>query len=258
MVAAGRAAHPRPGGHGRSARAVAGPARRDRRADHGDGPDRAGRQPHLRHRTRPARAAEVRSGTADGADGRTAAAARASSSSSPAMRSVNRSRPHTVWATRLRRCAPSAAGRWVSAGVGVLHRRMERAPRRQQPGYSWLAFGSGVSLALWLLLTGLLALYVVASGSFGSTYGPLTGNLRPAAVGEPVVGRIVPRGRVRRTARGGSRGRAGTDVGRPAGCTARRDRSGGLAGANQLEDRDDAVGALLVFGEPGARSLTIS
>ena len=52
---------------------------------------------------------------------------------------------------------------------------LQRAPRRQQPGYSWLAFGSGVSLALWLLLTGLLALYVVKSGSFGSTYGPLTG-----------------------------------------------------------------------------------
>jgi YihY family inner membrane protein len=52
---------------------------------------------------------------------------------------------------------------------------LERAPRRRQPGYSWLAFGSGVSLALWLLLTGLLALYVVKSGSFGTTYGPLTG-----------------------------------------------------------------------------------
>jgi YihY family inner membrane protein len=52
---------------------------------------------------------------------------------------------------------------------------LERAPRRRQPGYSWLAFGSGVSLALWLLLTGLLALYVVKSASFGSTYGPLTG-----------------------------------------------------------------------------------
>jgi uncharacterized BrkB/YihY/UPF0761 family membrane protein len=38
-----------------------------------------------------------------------------------------------------------------------------------------LAFGSGVSLALWLLHTGLLALYVVKSGSFGTTYGPLTG-----------------------------------------------------------------------------------
>ncbi len=50
-----------------------------------------------------------------------------------------------------------------------------RAPRRRQPAYSWLAFGSAVSLVLWLLLTGLLALYVVKSGSFGSTYGPLTG-----------------------------------------------------------------------------------
>ena len=59
---------------------------------------------------------------------------------------------------------------WVSFTVVL-----ERAPRRRQPGYSWLAFGSGVSLALWLLLTGLLALYVVKSASFGSTYGPLTG-----------------------------------------------------------------------------------
>jgi uncharacterized BrkB/YihY/UPF0761 family membrane protein len=52
---------------------------------------------------------------------------------------------------------------------------LERAPRRRQPGYSWLAFGSGVSLTLWLMLTGLLALYVVKSASFGTTYGPLTG-----------------------------------------------------------------------------------
>lgn len=59
---------------------------------------------------------------------------------------------------------------WASFTVVV-----ERAPRRRQPGYSWLAFGSGVSLALWLLLTGLLALYVARSASFGTTYGPLTG-----------------------------------------------------------------------------------
>jgi uncharacterized BrkB/YihY/UPF0761 family membrane protein len=32
-----------------------------------------------------------------------------------------------------------------------------------------------VSLALWLLLTGLLALYVAEGASFGTTYGPLTG-----------------------------------------------------------------------------------
>jgi uncharacterized BrkB/YihY/UPF0761 family membrane protein len=59
---------------------------------------------------------------------------------------------------------------WVSFTV-----ILEHAPCRCQPGFSWLAFGSAVSLALWLLLTGLLALYVVKSGSFGSTYGPLTG-----------------------------------------------------------------------------------
>jgi YihY family inner membrane protein len=59
---------------------------------------------------------------------------------------------------------------WASFTVII-----ERGPRRRQPGYSWLAFGSAVALALWLALTGVLALYVVTSGSFGDTYGPLTG-----------------------------------------------------------------------------------
>jgi uncharacterized BrkB/YihY/UPF0761 family membrane protein len=59
---------------------------------------------------------------------------------------------------------------WASFTVII-----ERAPRRSQPAYSWLAVGAGVSLALWLMLTGLLALYVVKSASFGTTYGPLTG-----------------------------------------------------------------------------------
>lgn len=52
---------------------------------------------------------------------------------------------------------------------------LEHAPRRRQPAFSWLAFGSAVALVLWLMLTGLFALYVLKSGSFGSTYGPLTG-----------------------------------------------------------------------------------
>ena len=51
----------------------------------------------------------------------------------------------------------------------------EQAPRRDQPGRSWLAVGAGLSLALWLLFTLLLSLYVAKSSSFGSTYGPLTG-----------------------------------------------------------------------------------
>jgi len=49
------------------------------------------------------------------------------------------------------------------------------APRRRQPTWSWLALGAGVSLVLWLALTGLLALYVASSSSFGEVYGPLTG-----------------------------------------------------------------------------------
>jgi YihY family inner membrane protein len=50
------------------------------------------------------------------------------------------------------------------------------SPRRHQPSPSWLAVGSVVSVVLWLVFTGLLALYLsAASGTFGQTYGPLTG-----------------------------------------------------------------------------------
>jgi YihY family inner membrane protein len=50
------------------------------------------------------------------------------------------------------------------------------APRRHQPSWSWLAVGSGVSVLLWFVFTGALALYLdVSSGTFGRTYGPLTG-----------------------------------------------------------------------------------
>ena len=50
-----------------------------------------------------------------------------------------------------------------------------RSPRRQQPGYSWLAVGAGVSLVLWVVFTALMALYVGQASAFGSIYGPLTG-----------------------------------------------------------------------------------
>ncbi|HET9172927.1 MAG TPA: YihY/virulence factor BrkB family protein [Actinospica sp.] len=49
-----------------------------------------------------------------------------------------------------------------------------RAPRRRQPGLSWLTYGAAVSLTLWLVLTGLLAWYVRGSSTFSATYGPLT------------------------------------------------------------------------------------
>ncbi|WP_329126795.1 YihY/virulence factor BrkB family protein [Streptomyces sp. NBC_01465] len=49
-----------------------------------------------------------------------------------------------------------------------------RSPRRQQPGYTWLAFGAAVYLVLWTALTWLLSLYLGISGSFDTVYGPLS------------------------------------------------------------------------------------
>ncbi|MFJ4776670.1 YihY/virulence factor BrkB family protein [Streptomyces sp. NPDC088762] len=48
------------------------------------------------------------------------------------------------------------------------------SPRRTQPGYTWLAFGATVYLALWLLATWGLSLYVGSDGSFATVYGPLS------------------------------------------------------------------------------------
>ncbi|TRO60613.1 MULTISPECIES: YihY/virulence factor BrkB family protein [unclassified Streptomyces] len=58
---------------------------------------------------------------------------------------------------------------WVASAV-----IFRWAPRRDQPGYTWLAFGSAVHLVLWVAATWLLAFYVASSGSFGAVYGPLT------------------------------------------------------------------------------------
>ena len=52
---------------------------------------------------------------------------------------------------------------------------LDHAPRRRQPGLSWLAAGAAVAVLLTLLSTGLLALYVRESASFGDVYGPLAG-----------------------------------------------------------------------------------
>ena len=48
------------------------------------------------------------------------------------------------------------------------------APRRQQPGLSWLAVGASVTVLVWLAGSALLAAYVVAAAGFDDTYGPLT------------------------------------------------------------------------------------
>ncbi|QIG45731.1 YihY/virulence factor BrkB family protein [Nocardioides anomalus] len=69
-------------------------------------------------------------------------------------------------------------GRWpvgvllVSLTVAVL---LDHAPRRRQPGLSWLAVGAAVAVALTLASTGLLAAYAGLSPSFGDVYGPLAG-----------------------------------------------------------------------------------
>lgn len=48
------------------------------------------------------------------------------------------------------------------------------APRRRQPGVSWLLLGGAATVLVWLITSGLLALYVAGSPAFGDTYGPLT------------------------------------------------------------------------------------
>jgi YihY family inner membrane protein len=53
----------------------------------------------------------------------------------------------------------------------------QRSPRRRQPEASWLAFGAGVSVVLWLAFMAVLALYIDATESFGATYGPLAGTI---------------------------------------------------------------------------------
>ena len=49
------------------------------------------------------------------------------------------------------------------------------SPKRHQPAWSWLAFGSTVSVVLWSAVTLALGLFFSASRSFGETYGPLAG-----------------------------------------------------------------------------------
>ncbi|SCL32702.1 YihY family inner membrane protein [Micromonospora pallida] len=56
--------------------------------------------------------------------------------------------------------------------VAVLFRH---APRRKQPGLSWLFFGAAIATVLWWLTSLLLAAYVAFGDNFGQTYGPLTG-----------------------------------------------------------------------------------
>ena len=70
--------------------------------------------------------------------------------------------------------------RWplgVAFAVGSVALLFEYSPRRRQPEASWLAFGAGVSVTLFLVFMGVLALYMDATDAFGATYGPIAGTI---------------------------------------------------------------------------------
>jgi YihY family inner membrane protein len=60
----------------------------------------------------------------------------------------------------------------MMAAIALLFRW---APRRHQPAWSWMAFGSTVSVVLWSIATLGLGLFFQASTTFAATYGPLAG-----------------------------------------------------------------------------------
>jgi len=68
---------------------------------------------------------------------------------------------------------PIALVLMVAAIAVVFH----RAPNRHQPGWSWLAYGSTISVLGWTVASVGLGLFFRWSSSFGDTYGPLAGLL---------------------------------------------------------------------------------
>jgi YihY family inner membrane protein len=60
----------------------------------------------------------------------------------------------------------------ITVAVAVLFRC---APRRQQPAWSWLAFGAVISVTLWSAVTLTLGFFFDASTTFSTTYGSLAG-----------------------------------------------------------------------------------
>ena len=71
-----------------------------------------------------------------------------------------------------------SAVRWPAglllAGI-ALTGLLDYAPRRRQPSKSWLAFGAGIGVLLWTVVTLSFGIVFSASSSFGETYGPLAG-----------------------------------------------------------------------------------
>jgi len=69
-------------------------------------------------------------------------------------------------------------GRWPAAVLlitGAVTLLFRWCPRRRQPSVSWLAYGAGLSVVGWVLVTLALSALFHWSSSFGDTYGPLAG-----------------------------------------------------------------------------------
>ncbi len=52
---------------------------------------------------------------------------------------------------------------------------LQYSPRRHQPNMSWLAYGAGIGVLCWAVVTLVFGVLFNASSSFGDTYGPLAG-----------------------------------------------------------------------------------
>lgn len=59
--------------------------------------------------------------------------------------------------------------------TGAMALILQRAPRRHQPGWSWLSMGAVLAVALWVIVTLGFDLFFSLSTTFGKTYGPLAG-----------------------------------------------------------------------------------
>ena len=78
---------------------------------------------------------------------------------------------------RATRHFPVRVARWpagLAALIVAVTALLRFAPRRRQPGLSWLVVGGTVTVLAWLAGSALLAGYVVLGANFDETYGPLT------------------------------------------------------------------------------------
>ena len=70
--------------------------------------------------------------------------------------------------------------RWpigIALGIVTLALLFKVVPRRHQPDPTWLMVGSGLTAFLWLVFTGILAIFLDQSKQFGATYGSLAGTI---------------------------------------------------------------------------------